>query len=189
MPAAPARMRSAIVPCGRISSSISPRAKTSSNSTEPRLRAKLHTILRTRPSPISRATPSRPRPAVLWTTVSSLAPVSMRPSIKALGSPTWAKPAISTVEPSLMPASASATERTNLSIMRAPRFPLLQPDLIGSAAGGEHPKGALALLLLRLDKSAQHGVDAGLVAAPALPEPGENVAVEPQGHRLLALRK
>src|SRR5258708_3079191 len=69
----------------------------------------------------------------------------------------------------------------------APRFRYSENDLIGSAGRGEHPKGALPLLLLRLDESAQHGVDASLIPAPTLLEPSENVAVEPQRHGLLAL--
>src|SRR5882762_2279942 len=71
----------------------------------------------------------------------------------------------------------------------APRFRYYENDLIGSAGRGEHPKGALPLLLLRLDESAQHGVDARLIPASALLETMENVLVEPQGHGLLALRE
>src|ERR1700722_12807894 len=44
----------------------------------------------------------------------------MRASTSARGSPIWAKPDTRTIEPSLIPAIASATERTNLSIMRLP---------------------------------------------------------------------
>src|SRR3981189_1622912 len=71
----------------------------------------------------------------------------------------------------------------------APRFRYSENNLMGSAGRGEHPKGALPLLLLRLDESAQHGVDARLIPASALLEPMENVLVEPQGHGLLALRE
>src|SRR5260221_7928026 len=69
----------------------------------------------------------------------------------------------------------------------APRFRYSENDLIGSGGRGEPPKGALPLLLLRLDESAQHGVDASLIPASALLQPSENVAVEPQRHGLLAL--
>ena len=67
MPAPAARIRSASVPCGTISSSILPARYSSSNTTEPTLRGKVQIILRTRPSSISRASPAWPVPALLAT--------------------------------------------------------------------------------------------------------------------------
>ena len=65
----------------------------------------------------SRARPTRPTPALLETTVRSLAPCSIRPSISALGWPMLPKPPSSTTEPSRMPAIASAMICTILLII------------------------------------------------------------------------
>jgi len=58
-----------------------------------------------------------PLPALLFTIVRSRAPCAISASISAAGIPAAPKPPIMTVAPSWMPATASATEATVLSIM------------------------------------------------------------------------
>ena len=118
-PAPAARMRSARVPCGTISSSILPARYNSSNTTEPALRGNEQSMRRTLPRSSSRASPVRPLPALFATTVNSETPVSIRPSMSCSGWPTAPKPPINTVEPFLSPCMASAMDRTILSIMPA----------------------------------------------------------------------
>ena len=64
--------------------------------------------MRTRPFASSAASPVSPLPALLFTTVRSVAPCSIRASISATGIPAMPKPPISTVEPSATPPTASA---------------------------------------------------------------------------------
>ena len=105
-------------------------------------------ILRTRPSSISRARPTRPTPALLQATVRSLAPCSISPSISAFGWPTAPKPPSSTVEPSLMPAMASAIDWTILLIMRL--RPLGMPAcLAGAGARPTHAADSGKLTLAK----------------------------------------
>src|SRR5712672_1717646 len=110
-------MRSLMMPCGTSSNSIRPAAKSSSNTTEPELRGNEQTIRRTRPAASNAASPLRPVPALLATTVRSRAPCSMTASHKASGNPAPPNPAHKIVAPSGMPATASARLRTRLSIM------------------------------------------------------------------------
>src|SRR5581483_11828695 len=117
MPAPAARMRSAMVPCGTTSSSMRPSRHSFSNTTGSAVRGNEHTILRTRPVSRSLASPTWPTPELLATTVKSLAPCSIRPSISAFGWPIEPKPPISTTEPSRMSAIASAMLCTILLIM------------------------------------------------------------------------
>jgi hypothetical protein len=117
-PAPAARMRSASVPWGTISSSILPARYNSSNTVEVALRGNEQMILRTRPASISPASPPLPPPALLATTTRSFTPVSISASTRALGWPTAPKPPSSTVMPSRTPFSASAMVGTILLIMR-----------------------------------------------------------------------
>src|SRR5437764_3010410 len=71
----------------------------------------------TRPAASNAASPARPVPALLATTVRSRAPCSMTASHKASGSPAPPNPAHKIVAPSAMPATASAKLRTRLSII------------------------------------------------------------------------
>src|SRR5580692_6780540 len=122
MPAPAARMRSANVPCGTISSSILPARYSVSNTTGSEDRGKEQMILATRPSSIRRAKPTWPTPALLQATVRLVAPCSISPSMSAFGWPTAPNPPISTVAPSSMPAMASAMDWTILLIMLGASF-------------------------------------------------------------------
>src|SRR3954453_1885931 len=73
-------------------------------------------ILRTRRSLISRARPASAWPALLLTTVRSVAPHWSSASISSIGWPALPKPPISTVAPSWMPATASAAVAAILSM-------------------------------------------------------------------------
>src|SRR5581483_7937342 len=117
MPAPAARMRSAIVPCGTTSSSMRPSRHSFSNTTGSAVRGNEQTILRTWPFSRSLARPRWPTPELLETTVRSLAPCSIRPSISVFGWPIEPKPPISTTEPSRIPAIASAMLCTILLII------------------------------------------------------------------------
>ncbi len=140
MPAPAARIRSASVPCGTISSSIRPAVYSASNTTEPAERGKEQIICRTRPSSISRASPACPVPALLATQTRSVAPCSISPSIRAFGCPTEPKPPISTTEPSATPSSASAIVRTRLSITSHARVDHVdtQVDHVDTPSAGRH---------------------------------------------------
>src|ERR1700689_3150068 len=61
--------------------------------------------------------PVSPVPALLATTVRSFTPSGINASISSIGSPTEPKPAHSTVDPLLIPATAAARFFTRLSIM------------------------------------------------------------------------
>src|SRR5699024_1201262 len=78
-------------------------------------------ILFTRRSLINRASPASVWPALLLTTVRSLAPESRSASISSMGWPASPNPPIRTVEPSEMLATASAAVSTIFVIS----FPLL----------------------------------------------------------------
>src|SRR3984957_2393535 len=117
MPAPAARMRSAMVPCGTHSSSILPSRHSRSNTTGSAVRGNEQTILRTRPVSSSLAKPTYPTPELLATTVRSLAPCSIKPSISAFGWPMLPKPPTRTTAPSRTPAMASAMVCTILLII------------------------------------------------------------------------
>src|SRR6218665_1894851 len=138
MPAPAARSRSARLPCGTSSSSIRPARYRPSKIWLSAWRGKLQMILRTRPVFSSAARPVSPLPALLFTTVSSRAPCSIRPSISSVGMPAVPKPPISTVAPSAMPASASATEVAILLIICS--------RLQGSGADARHAGGRRGLV-------------------------------------------
>ena len=117
-PAPAARMRSASVPCGTISSSILPaRYSVLEHHRIGRARERADDLAHA--ARVPSAAPARyGRRRRCWqATVRSVAPCSISPSISAFGWPTAPKPPISTVEPSLMPAMASAMDWTILLIM------------------------------------------------------------------------
>ena len=95
-------------------------------------------ILRTRPAAISAASPLRPVPALLATTVRSRAPCSITASHNASGSPAPPNPAHSTTVPSLMPATAAARSRTRLSIIAA--VPRSERDLVAALQRQHRPR-------------------------------------------------
>src|SRR5262245_32394910 len=118
MPAPPARIRSAKVPCGTHSSSILPATHSRSNG-EGSLswpRAAVHTTLRTRPAAISSWVSEKRCVAELTTNVSAFGARSHRARINTLGKPAPPKPEINTVAPSFTSATAALAELTRLSI-------------------------------------------------------------------------
>ncbi len=132
MPAPPARMRSASVPCGTSSSSIAPARYFSVKARGSDVRGNEQTIFRTMPWSIMAAMPTRPVPALLLMTVRPFGlPVARKRSISAwinsTGEPEPPNPPIITVASSGMSAIASASVGTLLSIVSsggfAPSFP------------------------------------------------------------------
>src|SRR5262245_11081309 len=117
MPAPAARMRSARLPCGTSSSSISPARYNASKMCESTWRGNEHRILRTRRAFSSAASPVSPLPALLLTMVRSFAPCAMSASISSAGIPAGPNPPIKIVAPSGTSASASVTDETILLIM------------------------------------------------------------------------
>src|SRR6478609_8478160 len=107
MPAPAARIRSARLPCGTSSSSISPARYFASNWWLSCCRGNEQMTRRTRPAPMSAARPTSPLPALLLTTVRSRVPLSTRASMSSTGCPAGPKPPMSTVAPSGMSATAS----------------------------------------------------------------------------------
>ena len=71
--------------------------------------------MRTRPMAMSFATSVRPEPALLVTTVRSLAPCSSSAWVSSTGTPELPKPLMKTVLPSRTPSTASASDPTRLS--------------------------------------------------------------------------
>src|ERR1700733_8784821 len=90
---------------------------------------------------INRASPTRPTPALLATTVRSAAPCSIKPSINALGWPMLPRPPISTTAPSRIPAIASAKLCTILlimaSVLPSPKVDVAVRSRASSARYGE----------------------------------------------------
>ena len=78
-------------------------------------------ILRTRRSRRRAATSVSPLPALLVTTVRSLAPWSSRAWVSSTGMPEFPKPPMSTVAPSRTPSTAAASDGTRLSSTAPPR--------------------------------------------------------------------
>src|SRR3954452_12055576 len=89
-------------------------------------------ILRTRRSRSSAATSVSPLPALLVTTVRSLAPCSSSACVSSTGTPELPKPPTSTVAPSRTPSTAAASVGTRLSSTAPPR------NSIGLSARGWH---------------------------------------------------
>ena len=105
-------------PAGTISSSILPARYSSSNTTEPdAAREGADDLADAARAPSAAPGRMRPAPALLATTVRSVAPCSISPSISALGWPDRAEAADQHGAPSLTPSMASAMSRTILSIM------------------------------------------------------------------------
>ena len=127
MPAPPARMRSASVPCGTSSSSIAPARYFSVKARGSDVRGNEQTIFRTMPWSIMAAMPTRPVPALLLMTVRPFGlPVARKRSISAwinsTGEPEPPNPPIITVASSGMSAIASASVGTLLSIVSSGGF-------------------------------------------------------------------
>src|SRR5436309_11316527 len=135
-------MRSLSVPCGVSSSSTRPALYAASKARGSSDRGYEQMILRTRPAAINPARPRVPVPALLATTVRSVAPCSSSASINSSGWPTAPNPPSSTVAPFWMPSSAAARSATCLLIIP----PTLSGGLTGSGLG---PLGRLALLRRR----------------------------------------
>src|SRR5690606_16705231 len=114
MPAPPARSRSARVPCGVSSTSISPLRYWRPNSLfSPMYDAmtrRMRLLLRSSPSP----QPSTPQ--LLETTSRPPVPWSRRAVMRAMGTPTRPNPPTARDEPSVMRETASAAEAQVLSI-------------------------------------------------------------------------
>src|SRR5690242_3855275 len=121
---------------------------------------------RTRPASMSPARPVRPVPALFETMTRSRAPCSSSAAKRSSGAPAPPKPPHSTVAPSRMPATASASDFTRLSIIAAP---LGSERHRVAALQGEQ----LARLLRRGDVERQvleDGADAGDLLGVALRE-------------------
>ena len=127
-------MRSARLPCGTSSSSISPARYSASNTCESTWRGNEHRILRTRFAFSSAARPVSPLPALLLTMVRSRAPCAISASISSDGMPAVPKPPIITVAPSVNPGDGGGSGGNGLvDHVRAARSAGVgaPPDAIG----------------------------------------------------------
>src|SRR3990170_2510125 len=214
MPAPAARMRSASVPWGTSSSSISPARYALSKCQESLWRGNEHRIFFTRFLPISAASPASALPALLFTTVRSFAPCARSASISCAGMPALPKPPIMIVAPSGTSASASSAVAMNLSIMAArlavraiinsapmPNLHVFQAAPLARAieaivaAGGSEPREAKIvaenLVTANLTGHDSHGIGLMPRYVEALLEgglhPNRQVEVKLDGGSLLAL--
>src|SRR5690606_23455715 len=108
--------RSASVPCGTSSSSISPARYLSVKARGSEDLGKEQIIFLTMPASIIAAMPMRPLPALLLITVRFFGPLSIRAWMSSMGAPEPPKPPIMMVAPSLISDTASATLETVLSM-------------------------------------------------------------------------
>src|SRR3954452_13945226 len=137
MPTPPARSRSARVPCGVSSSSISPPRYWRANSLfsptyEPMAR-------RMRPAASSRPRPQPSTPRLLETISRSVVPLASSARISSIGTPLRPKPPTAIDAPSGMSATASAAEATRLSMsflfLSIPGAVEVREDPLGDAEG------------------------------------------------------
>lgn len=112
---APALIRSASVPCGTNSSSISPARYLSVNARGSDDFGNEQIILATMPASIIAAIPIRPLPALLLMTVRYLGRLSTNAWMSSIGAPDPPKPPIITTAPSPILATASARLSDRLS--------------------------------------------------------------------------
>src|SRR5258708_26624729 len=142
--------------------------------------------LRTWPEAIRPASPVRPLPALLATTVSSRAPCEVSASINSSGAPTAPKPAHSTTAPSLMSETASMSRSTILLIIAlegdsVAAFELQYLARLGRAGAlereiFEYAAGPADLIGVRFGELPLADVDRIL-------EPDANIAAHDRGHR------